>query len=254
MLKIFFIGSGKLNQNFANAFSKTDVEMVGVYSATVNNSLYFSKKFNISQFKDIKDIPTNCDVYFLGVNDSQISIVSQELKVNGIVIHCSGFLSKNLVSNHKNNGVFWPIQSLSKEHYANFSNVPICIEASDDFSLRILETLADKISKRPLFIDEQKRKILHVSAVFANNFTNHLFVLINEFLNGNHLEFDILMPIIQETSQKLTYLNPKLAQTGPASRNDLNTMAQHQSILSKYPELLDIYKILSKSISEHQKQ
>jgi predicted short-subunit dehydrogenase-like oxidoreductase (DUF2520 family) len=254
LLKVFFIGSGRLNQNFANAFLHTDIEMVGVYSKTQENTMAFSQKFKTAHYPDLKSIPNDCDVYFLGVNDSEICAVSQELDVNGIVIHCSGFLSIDLLNKHKNRGVFWPIQTLSKDHYSNFSDVPICVEASDEMSLRILESLADKITKVPIFISEEKRKKLHIAAVFANNFTNHLFVLSKDFLHKNNLDFNLLMPLIQETVKKLSSIDPHLAQTGPASRKDLNTMYQHKLILENEEELLTIYQTISRSISEHYKQ
>lgn len=227
--------------------------MLGVFSRTKENALAFSQKFKIPHYHDLISIPIDCDVYFLGVNDSEIYAVSQGLEVNGIVVHCSGFLSLNLLSKHKNRGVFWPIQTLSKDHYVNFSEVPICIEASDEMSLRILESLADKITKNLVFIDQEQRKKLHIAAVFANNFTNHLFVLTQEFLSKNQLDFSILKPLIQETVKKLSSLDPQLAQTGPASRKDENTMNQHRIILEKEEELLIIYNTLSKSISEHHK-
>lgn len=228
--------------------------MVGVFSKTSENAIAFSQKFKTTRYPDLKSIPVDCDVYFLGVNDSEIYAVSQELEVNGIVVHCSGFLSIDLLKKHKNRGVFWPIQTLSKDHYSNLADVPICIEASDEMSLRILESLADKITKVPIFISEDQRKKLHIAAVFANNFTNHLFVLSQEFLHKNNLDFSMLMPLIQETVKKLSSINPQLAQTGPASRKDENTMNQHKLILEQEEELLTIYKTLSKSISEHHKQ
>jgi predicted short-subunit dehydrogenase-like oxidoreductase (DUF2520 family) len=132
--------------------------------------------------------------------------------------------------------------------------VPICVEASDEMSLRILESLADKITKVPIFISEEKRKKLHIAAVFANNFTNHLFVLSKDFLHKNNLDFNLLMPLIQETVKKLSSIDPHLAQTGPASRKDLNTMYQHKLILENEEELLTIYQTISRSISEHYKQ
>jgi len=222
--------------------------MVGVHSQTEQHAQVFSEKFGMPLFIDLTSIPADCDVYFLGVSDNAISEVSALLNVKGVVVHCSGLLAINVLDPKNHRGVFWPIQSLNKDLYADFSQVPICIEASDEINLRILESLADRITRKARFISTKQRQTLHLSAVMANNFSNHLFVLAKDYLHQHNLNFQDLMPLIQETFRKITIMDPALVQTGPAARNDVNTMLLHEEMLRNNQELLKIYKTMSESI------
>jgi len=251
VFSVFIIGTGRLAKNLANAFKKNGIELKGVYSKTLSHAKEFSTLFKIPCIADLADIPADCDVYILAVSDQAIEEVSNQLEVKGIVVHCSGMESITVLNKHKQTGVFWPIQTFSNNYYANFSNNPICIESNDANDLSVLEFLSDKIGANAIFVSEIQRQQLHLSAVLVNNFTNHLFVLAQKFLEENDLPFEILKPLIHETVSKLEMLSPSLAQTGPALRNDLGTLQKHQELLAHHPSLLSIYKLLSESILQN---
>ncbi len=251
MFSVFIIGTGKLAKNLANAFINNGIELKGVYSKTLSHAKEFSTLFNIPCVDDLAEVPSDCDVYILAVSDQAIEEVSNQIEVNGIVVHCSGMESISVLNKHKQSGVFWPIQTFSNNYYADFSNSPICIESNDSNDLRILEFLSDKIGAKTIFVSEIQRQQLHLSAVLVNNFSNHLFVLAQKFLEENDLPFEILKPLIHETVSKLEILSPSLAQTGPALRNDLGTLQKHQELLAHHPSLLSIYKLLSESILQN---
>ena len=142
----------------------------------------------------------------------------------------------------------YPLQTFSKNKSIDFSNIPLCLEASNENALTLLKGIAGKLSSNITEVDSDKRKILHLAAVFACNFTNHLYALADEVLTANGLDFDILRPLIEETVSKVQNELPLNVQTRPAIRNDNETIKKHEELLKQQPALLEIYKTLSDSI------
>lgn len=140
------------------------------------------------------------------------------------------------------------MQTFSKGKEVSFENIPLCIEANDESELTILNKLAAKISRQVYQLDGDKRKVLHLAAVFACNFPNHLYALANKILNQNGLDFEIIRPLIAETADKVMSNLPENVQTGPAVRADESTLNKHLSMLTDMPELQNIYQTLSDSI------
>ncbi len=249
MLNVFFIGSGRLANNLAHALQVNNVEITGVYSRTKAHAVKFASKFKTKVYEDLTRIPANCDIYFLAVCDGAISELAAQLKVEGIVVHCSGMMPQSCLGNHKHKGVFWPIQSFSNDYEVDLKNVPVCIEAGEEEDIRILEVIADKISRRVIQVSEEERQKLHLAAVLVNNFSNHLFTLAQSILPPN-LNFGLLKPLIHETANKIENLPPQEAQTGPAIRRDLTTIARHEELLKDNKKLLEIYRLLTLSIQD----
>jgi len=181
------------------------------------------------------------------VSDNAISSLSSKLNLKDkLVVHTSGSVSMNELQSTSNKGVFYALQSFSKEQEVDFSTIPICIEAESKKDLDLLEILAKSISKKIYHINSNQRKSLHVAAVFVNNFTNHLYHIGNEICEENKIPFKILQPIIQETATKIVTLSPFEAQTGPAKRNDTETIKKHKAMLTANQQ--EIYTLLTKSI------
>jgi len=248
MLSVFIIGNGRMAQHLAQALAETDVQIEGVYARDEVKGKLFAEQIMAPFYSKIEEVPPHCDVYFLAVSDQAIPTLSALLNVQGLVVHCAGMVSINAIHKQVHRGVFWPIQSFSKHTSVSFKEIPICIEANSEENVRILEAIADRISKSVHILEEKQRQKLHVAAVVVNNFSNHLFVLAENFLQENELSFNLMKPLIKETAAKIEYLSPRLAQTGPANRNDLNTLLLHQDLLSEYSNLLEVYTCLSESI------
>jgi predicted short-subunit dehydrogenase-like oxidoreductase (DUF2520 family) len=149
--------------------------------------------------------------------------------------------------------VFYPLQTFSKEKPIDFKSVPVCLEAENENDLQILKQLAHSISNAVYEINSEQRKALHVAAVFVNNFVNYLYQMGNEICDANAIPFEILKPLIQETANKIATLSPKNAQTGPAKRNDLKTIAAHEEFL-KDENQAAIYKLLTQSLQNNGKK
>ncbi len=217
-----------------------------LYTAFLN-----AHNINITQISSRNlDIIPKADVTIIAVSDDAIAEVSSKIK-NDFVVHTSGSVSMNDLKNNSKKGVFYMLQTFSKDKKVSFSKVPFCLEAKTEKEYKLLKTLAKSIGKKIYSISSEQRTILHVAAVFVNNFTNHLYKIGNDICKENNVPFEILQPLIKETASKIETLSPKKAQTGPAIRNDEKTIKNHLNLLNKNQQ--QIYKIFTKSIQNGDK-
>ena len=185
----------------------------------------------------------------ISVKDDAIEEVALQLtNYRGLIAHTSGAVAINALANHENYGVFYPLQTFSKNTALDFSTVPLCLEANGTANLNQLKQLANLISKKVYEVDSAQRKTLHLAAVFACNFPNYLYGIAQQLLAQHQLDFDIIKPLISETANKIQNALPMDVQTGPAVRNDEQTLKKHEGMLTKHPEWLNIYKLLSQQI------
>lgn len=248
MIRITIIGSGNVAQHLIKAFTKSElVEIVQVYSRkkeTLSSLIEFDKI--TSDFEELLE----SDLYIIAVSDKAIADVSKQLPFqNRIVVHTSGAASLDVLDAKNRKGVFYPLQTFSKNKEIDFSIIPLCLEAENTFDFRVLETVAKSISNAVFAINSDQRKALHVAAVFVNNFTNHLYQIGQEICTEHQVPFEILRPLIQETAEKINTLNPVDAQTGPAKRNDSVTIESHLAYLTNENQK-NIYKLLTQSIQD----
>ena len=252
MIRITLIGSGNVAQHLIKAFSKSElVEIVQVFARkkeTLASVIDYDKIVNY--FEDLKE----ADLYIIAVSDNAINEVSQQLPFNNqLVVHTSGTASIDTLDIKNRRGVFYPLQTFSKNKDIDFSVIPICLEAENTFDFRDLDTVAKSISNAVFPINSEQRKALHVAAVFVNNFTNHLYQIGQEICDENQVSFEILKPLIQETAEKIKTLDPIDAQTGPAKRDDSSTITAHLEYLTNENQK-NIYKILTQSIQHNGKK
>jgi predicted short-subunit dehydrogenase-like oxidoreductase (DUF2520 family) len=204
----------------------------------------------ITDFNDL----AKADIYIIAVSDDAISKVSLQLPFeNRLVVHTSGSVSLDALDKKNRKGSFYPLQTFSKGKEIDFSKIPICLESENKTDFDVLEKVAQSISNTVFKINSEQRKALHISAVFVNNFVNHLYQMGNEICIENNVPFEILKPLILETANKVMTLSPKEAQTGPAKRNDNKTIEAHLDFLSNENQAT-IYKILTQSIQNNGKE
>lgn len=249
MITMAIIGSGNVAQHLIQAFTKSpDIELVQVFSRNKEALSHFIiKEKIISDFSKLKDV----DVYLLAISDNAIMDVSKQIPFqNKFVVHTSGSVAMTDLDGKNRKGVFYPLQTFSKNKVVNFKHVPICLETQNDADYKVLETLAKAISENVYNIQSDQRKALHVSAVFVSNFANHLYQIGNKICEEHQVPFTILIPLIQETANKVLTLSPEEAQTGPAKRNDTQTINSHLTFLSDENQK-EIYKLLTKSIIDN---
>ena len=252
MIQVVIIGSGNVAQHLISAFAKCEsVAVIQVFARDKNTLTHLLDSNKItSNFTDLKE----ADIYIIAVSDDAIAEVSSKIPfTNKLVAHTSGSFSIDDLDNKNRKAVFYPLQTFSKNVAINFKEIPICLEAQNKEDYTILEKVAQNISDKTYIINSNQRKALHVSAVFVCNFVNHLYQIGNEICQENQLDFDILKPLIQETANKIMKLSPNDAQTGPAKRNDTQTINSHLNFLSDQNQK-DIYKMLTKSIIDNGKK
>ncbi|WP_449438747.1 Rossmann-like and DUF2520 domain-containing protein [Pedobacter steynii] len=250
-MKVVCIGSGNVATHLANALKAKGVNLIQVWSRDLTNASELAKTINARAISNLNEIDRSADLYIIAVKDDAIPTITESLKdVNGLVVHTSGATAIDTLSAHRNYGVLYPLQTFSKAKSIDFVDVPLCIEANNADSLELLKKVANKLSSPVYEVNSEKRKILHLAAVFACNFVNHLYVLSDKVVEHFGLDFEILKPLIMETALKVQTELPINVQTGPAVRNDEQTMIKHQDLLSDMPELKEIYQTLSKSIKK----
>ncbi|MCK5816274.1 MAG: DUF2520 domain-containing protein [Flavobacteriaceae bacterium] len=244
MIKVVVLGSGNIGYHLSKVFlSSNNIDLIQVYSRDINSVEYLTGKVPIT---DSIETILDADIYILAISDRSISDFSKLLKVkNKLVVHTSGTVSINNIQ-CLNKGAFYPVQTFSKERELDFSHIPICIETTVGKDLILLKKLASSISKEVYVIDSLQRKKIHLAAVFVNNFTNHLYEIGREICEENSIPFEILLPIIKETAEKLNTCSPLDAQTGPAKRKDSVTTDEQVKQLA--PNNAQIYSILTQSI------
>ena len=251
-MKIILIGFGNLAYHYARALYKTNVQ----FEVVAQHQKPYEAEFEGIPFhRSIEMIPTDFDFYFLCIPDGYIKKVSKQISnivdQTAIICHCAGTKSiKHLPAHIVNRAVLWPLQSLSHERKIDLlNNAPLFYEASNEAAeIKLLE-LAKMISSRVLKANFYDRKQLHLAAVFSNNFSNHLIGTAKEIVEKKKFNYDILVPILEETISKLSELNKEDAQTGPAVRGDVSTMNQHLFLLKKSSQKRGLYKMVSKSIN-----
>ena len=170
-----------------------------------------------------------------------------------LMVHTAGSIPMNVWEGHvPHYGVFYPMQTFSKQREVDFKEIPFFIEASSAEDAAFLKAIASTLSNRVYDADSEQRKSLHLAAVFTCNFTNHMYALAAELLKKYNLPFDVMLPLIDETARKVHELEPKTAQTGPAIRYDENVIGNHLRMLADDPAMQRLYELLSRSIHERQ--
>ncbi len=194
-------------------------------------------------------ISTESDLILLCIPDDRIAEVAAELKHHPAVIaHTSGNTSIKYLSQSKRYGVFYPLQTFSKEREVDMQDVPVCLEASNEETMKALQSLAELISESVYVMNSRQRKYLHLAAVMVSNFTNHLYGVAADFLADREIDFDLLKPLILETAKKAADMDPQNAQTGPARRGDRDTIEKHLRLLEGDEEIKALYSLISEQI------
>ena len=250
--KITFIGSGNVASQLARAFDLAGHRINQVISRNEAEGKELAKKY--AAYFDInpEKVYDDSDFIFLTVPDRAIEQVIRQIKAEGpVFMHCAGSCSLNSISlNKKRTGVFYPLQTLTKGRIIDFYKVPVFIEASDMDTFQKIWDLADSVSNTVKQLDSEKRLYLHLAAVFANNFTNHMLSQSEIVMKLKDLPLAWLQPLVEETVKKAFELGPRNSQTGPAVRNDELTMEKHLEMLDSNEELKHLYALISNDIAK----
>jgi predicted short-subunit dehydrogenase-like oxidoreductase (DUF2520 family) len=255
-LNISFTGAGRVAGALCNELYKAGFVIDLIVSESEKSSRLLANTCKALCSTNLK-FPDSTDIIIVAVPDNRIISVLNTLKCapDTLVVHTSGSTGIEVFpENIKRKGILYPLQTFSRGRKIIFKDLPFFIESSDNQSSDILKDLAESVGGKVYFTDSEHRRLIHLSAVFASNFTNHMLTLGKELTSRSGFTFDVMKPLIEETISKAMDLDPENSQTGPAIRNDHNTIEKHLELLSFSPELKRIYSEITRSITEHYKK
>jgi len=243
-MQTVIIGSGNVAYHLAKASIQNGISIDQIFGRNEKELQKISSELNISySTENLQD----ADLYIICVSDNSVDDVSKIIaKKDCLVAHTSGSLPKEILIGQYRKSSFYPLQTFSKTKNLDYKKIPFFIETENEEDQRILTDLASKISDNVMESSHEKRKYIHLTAVFACNFVNHLFARAKEISDAQEIPFDYFLPLINETVQKISEIEPKSAQTGPAVRNDKRILELHEQLLKD--ESLEIYKTMNHSI------
>jgi len=249
-MNIVLLGSGKVATQIGKALHNAGIPVAQVYSPTLEHAQTLAMQVHAKAISELAELTKNADVYIISVKDDAILGLVDQLDLGDkIVLHTSGSTAMDVLKSASTNyGVLYPLQTFSFDKTDDFSQVPIAVEASSPEIAKQLEALAHKLSPKIIQMTSEQRLVLHIAAVFACNFSNHLYAIAEQLLESKGISFDYLLPLIAETAAKVQQALPSEVQTGPAIRKDEKILQKHLDFLKEQPQLQEIYRLLSQSI------
>lgn len=249
-MNVILLGSGSVATHLGQALNAVGHNIIQVWSRNENHAAILANKLSAESISAISSLITTADIYIIAVKDDAILDVVKALpRLNGLVVHTSGSTDMLVLEGTSSEiGVLYPIQTFSKSKKVNFEQVPIAIESNTNNGLDLLRVISESVTQKVIQMNSVQRITLHMAAVFACNFTNHLYVIAQDILKQQHLDFDLLRPLIAETAVKVKENDPIEVQTGPAVRGDNNIIKKHIELLKNNPEYLELYHLFSQGI------
>lgn len=254
-MRISFIGAGRVAHHLASALKQYN-QIVQIYSRTWEKSQHLAEQVAAQACPSLTDLSSEIDLLILAVSDQSIAAIIAEvapLLPEVLIVHTSGSTDLQILQQqHPRSGVFYPLQTFSLEREVDWKQTPLFIEAANENHQKQLLDLAQQLSKRVYAYSSQQRLSLHLAAVFACNFANYCYDMSKQIVDQTQVDFSLLYPLILETAAKATQNDPKMMQTGPAVRGDVNILQMHQSILVdlKRPDLAEVYTLMSQQIMQ----
>jgi predicted short-subunit dehydrogenase-like oxidoreductase (DUF2520 family) len=244
------IGAGNVAWHLAKRLFVCGYSIRCVFSRSLSHAALLAKELKAAAVDNITSVPVS-DLYIFSIKDDAYrEIILAFPQTKAICVHTSGSLEMDVLRRVSNNyGVLYPFQSFSKDKFISFEHVPVCVEASNCQTEHFLMELAGTISPLTYLLDTEQRSYLHLAGVFASNFSNALYGIAQQILQERNLDFKIILPLINETVEKINNLSPIKAQTGPAVRNDVEVMGKHTEMI-KNADWKELYQLISNIIQK----
>lgn len=251
-MKIVFIGAGRLATNLGRALMEAGHDIVQVYSRTLKSAQEAANVMGASPTNNLQTLHKDADIYICAIKDSVLIELIPTIckgREQKVFLHTAGSIDMDIFKGMAlHYGVLYPMQTFSKERKVDFRGIPCFIEANDEFASNKIRQLADSISQRVSNLSSKDRKYLHLAAVFVSNFTNHCYALAADILEKHGMDFDVMLPLVDETAHKVHIMRPADAQTGPAVRFDENVIRAQSLLLADNPLTKELYDRMSISI------
>lgn len=248
---ITFIGAGNVATHLAKSFFSKGLTISKVYSRNIENAKLLATEVNSQAIDNLAELYDENCIYIVCVKDDVIENLLNKFTIKkSLIAHTSGSVNMNVFEEQgfSNYGIFYPLQTFSKNKKVNIKEVPFCIEANTKENEQQFSELASVLSKNVQIINSEQRLQLHLAAVFACNFSNYMYTIANELLINNDMDLNLLKPLIIETANKIKDNSPKAMQTGPAKRNDKAVIEKQIQLLANHPDYKDIYQLITDNI------
>lgn len=252
-MRIVLIGAGNVATSIGGALKAAGHEISALYSRTEQSAKELSEKLRVPYTTSLNKLPHDADIYISMLKDDALMQLAPEivaLNRKALFVHTAGSLPLSLWKDAgaEKYGVLYPMQTFSKGKRVDIQNVPLFVEGSSEQVLQEIMHMAKSLSQKVKELDSESRKRLHIAAVFACNFTNRMYAISNVLLEESGVDFKVMLPLIEETAEKVATLPPSQAQTGPAIRGDVRVMDSHLEFLKSHPDFAEIYKLMSDNI------
>ena len=255
IMKTVLIGSGNVMTHLGRRIVECGHEVIQIYSRNIDHARQLCESLSCGATATdyIRDVVNEADVYIISVSDSVLPEVAAQLCPHrkGLFVHTSGSIPLSIFDGYAERyGILYPLQTFSRQRpIEHFEEIPFFIEGSDEKTLDDISRIARSLTSAQVIpMDSERRKYLHLAAVFACNFANHCYALAGEILSKADIDFHVMNALIEETARKAKDADPKDVQTGPAARKDYNVMERHLDMLKENPRLRVLYRLLSESI------
>ncbi len=248
---VVIMGAGNIAWHMGHRFTDAGIQVQQVFSRAPEKGKSLASELGTGFTNQLDLVAEDADLYLLAVTDDAISSLLRQMPFGKrLVAHVAGSVPIGIFEGKaKNYGVLYPLQTFTRGKPVDFSNVPLFIEANNERNLEKLKILAGKLTRRVYMVDSEKRAYLHLAAVIASNFTNHMFAVTEKVLQERNMSFDLLKPLIEETIAKALFMSPFTAQTGPAVRGNKEIIDKHMAMLDNHPEIKELYRVVSESIA-----
>lgn len=252
---IIIIGAGNVATHLATALLKAGYNIRQIYSRTEASASELANQLGCPYTTHIGSVASDGDLYIVSVKDSALNTLLAPLvqqAPHALFVHTAGSVPMNIWQGlTERYGVLYPMQTFSKQRPVNFQEVTFFTEAHSPEDLQALNKIAANLGSKAYEASSEQRRYLHIAAVFACNFANHMYAIADHLLSTHGLPFEAMLPLIDETTRKVHKLSPVAAQTGPAQRYDENVINKHLEMLQNEPRLATIYEQVSKNIHEY---
>ncbi len=249
--KIAIIGAGNTAYTLCKILKSKGIDPCCIYVRDVLKVDKVRNELHVEVVSDYEKV-VESDLTIIAVNDDSIpDVVSHLIDYKGLVVHTSGTRSSDILCGIARYGVFYPLQTMSKNREVEFDQVPLLVYANSKEDVSRLYDFASLFSKKVFECDDNQRKAIHLAAVFVSNFTNVMIGIGDKLLDDKNLSLSIMESLVKETVEKCFKTSAVKALTGPASRGDFATIQEHEKMLGSFPEEKEIYKILTKYIMEN---
>jgi predicted short-subunit dehydrogenase-like oxidoreductase (DUF2520 family) len=242
--KASIIGSGNMATFWAKCFFEHRFPLKSIVSRNQEKGSLLANEYGTEWHSDYPEFEED-EMVMLCLSDDAIENISNNIQCKNI-LHCSGAISIDALKKHQNRAVAYPLQTIHSDYSLSIEKIPILIETTS--SNQALQNWLSQFNFNMQYVDSNQRLKYHIAAVFANNFTNAMLVLTQDYCHNQTLDFNLLNPLIQQTFQQLENKNPSEVQTGPAKRNDLKTIQKHLEALKDEKQMSDIYQMMSEFI------